>query len=640
MQKNFTQGLLRSLVLVMLTAFAGKTQINACGVGAPVLTVNTTCVTTAYSVPSSFTADAPAAASCITAANNREDGWYQFVATSTNTIITVTSNRDVVIAVYSGSCAGTEVACTDAVGSGVTETVSFSTVIGTTYFIRVIRYDSGANNNMAGDICVFSPPIPGNNECATATNLTVSATCSSVSGTNLGATASAGVGTPSCSTYGNNDVWYRFTAPSANLEITTTAGSMNDAAMSLYSGTCGSLTEIECDNDDGTGNMPYITRCDFVAGTTYYIRVWGDGGVSGTFNICVNNTGAAPSNTTTNCSGGTTVCSDASFSGNSSGAGATELSGTVDGCLSGEHQSSWYFFQAQTAGTIQLNITPANGTDDYDFAIWGPFTSGVACPPCAAPLRCSYAAGGGTTGLQSGAGDDTEGAGGNRFVNAITATAGSQYVLMVDNFSTSSSPFTLDWTLSGGATLGCLVLPIELTAFTGVNEGTRNRLNWTTASETDNNFFILEKSVDGFNFSTLAQVPGAGTSTSPLHYHAYDENPSPITYYRLKQTDFDGHSVYSNVVVVKASVEIGLPIEVFPVPTSDLINILFTEDIPENTQVYITDLTGRILHTETVNDNGRMLTIDLSGINTGIYLLMAENKELNKKSTLRKIVVE
>lgn len=126
------------------------------------------------------------------------------------------------------------------------------------------------------------------------------------------------------------------------------------------------------------------------------------------------------------CAGGTSICSDASFSGNSDGYGfIEELNSSNDDCLSGENQTSWYFFEAATAGTLEFGIKPQNGTDDYDFAMWGPYPSGstptAICPPAGAPVRCSYSAGAPNpatgTGLMSGAGDTSEGVSGDDVVN-------------------------------------------------------------------------------------------------------------------------------------------------------------------------------------------------------------------------------
>ncbi|MGV3632342.1 MAG: CUB domain-containing protein [Bacteroidota bacterium] len=251
--------------------------------------------------------------------------------------------------------------------------------------------------------------------------------------------------------------------------------------------------------------------------------------------------GTPPAPSPQNCAGATLVCSDQSFQGNSDGSGSiNDLGGSNDGCLAGENQSSWYYFTPLTGGTIQLNISPQNGSDDYDFAIWGPL-AGLTCPPAAAPLRCSYAAGGGNTGLQSGAADQTEGAGGNRFVSPLSVNAGEVYVLIVDNFSESTQPFTLDWTLTGGCSLGCTVLPSELLDFSIAYKEQAGILSFTTASERDVDFFTIEISRDGISWQNLGEIKAKGNSTEKTHYHLEDKKPFyGTTYYRLSETDIHG----------------------------------------------------------------------------------------------------
>ena len=74
-------------------------------------------------------------------------------------------------------------------------------------------------------------------------------------------------------------------------------------------------------------------------------------------------------------------------------------------------------------------------------------------------------------------------------------------------------------------------------------------MSWSTASEINNDFFTVEKSIDGHIFESIRQVAGAGFSTTVKNYSIYDRNPvSGISYYRLKQTDYDCNFEYSKVV--------------------------------------------------------------------------------------------
>lgn len=103
------------------------------------------------------------------------------------------------------------------------------------------------------------------------------------------------------------------------------------------------------------------------------------------------------------CGAAQILCSNTSQTANSSGHGTQELNNGNHGCLSNnEHQSSWYYLNVQTGGTIEMDVNPNNSSDDYDFAIWGPFNSASAaanCPPHSPPIRCSYSSATGSTGL-------------------------------------------------------------------------------------------------------------------------------------------------------------------------------------------------------------------------------------------------
>ena len=100
-------------------------------------------------------------------------------------------------------------------------------------------------------------------------------------------------------------------------------------------------------------------------------------------------------------------------------------------------------------------------------------------------------------------------------------------------------------------TIGCTVsLPITLIEFKGSPEERCNLIEWTTASEQNNDFFTLEKTSDGVDYEIVSIMNGAGNSNMVLDYHYEEYQPWDMTYYRLKQTDFDGKFVYSDLISV------------------------------------------------------------------------------------------
>lgn len=275
-----------------------------------------------------------------------------------------------------------------------------------------------------------------------------------------------------------------------------------------------------------------------------------------------------------NCEAAELLCSNTSQTANSGGAGTQELTGANQGCLGIEHQSSWYYLNVQTGGTLTLTIAPNNGGDDYDFAIWGPFTAATAganCPPVSAPIRCSYSSATGNTGLmipytgQSssfGCGflglfactgtitstnnpvDNSEGVGGDKWVGNLNTTANQIYILLVDNFSNSGQPYNLSF--GGTSVLGCtpVVLPIVLADFNVAKTSQGNRLSWVTETEDRTDYFTVEWTTDpaSGDWKEIANVPAQGYSQENYHYNTIHAAPSvsEINYYRLNLIDLDG----------------------------------------------------------------------------------------------------
>lgn len=119
---------------------------------------------------------------------------------------------------------------------------------------------------------------------------------------------------------------------------------------------------------------------------------------------------------------------------------------------------------------------------------------------------------------------------------------------------TVGSGYALRYGLSSfsqfGITISPIMLPIELLSFTGKNKGLVNVLDWTSASELNNDYFTIERSQDGEQFSELGRVAGMGTTINHT-YSLIDKNPfSGTSYYRLKQTDFNGKSEIFKTVSV------------------------------------------------------------------------------------------
>lgn len=137
-------------------------------------------------------------------------------------------------------------------------------------------------------------------------------------------------------------------------------------------------------------------------------------------------------------------------------------------------------------------------------------------------------------------------------------------------------------------------LPVELLSFSARALGRDALLEWTTATELNNDRFDVQRSIDGAEWTIVGSRPGAGTSQGTHAYTLLDASPPVGTdYYRLAQTDFDGSIRYSNIEAVRFD-ETGV-IQVWPQPSDGV----FTANIPPGAALRVIDGTGRAIRFRT-----------------------------------------
>lgn len=197
---------------------------------------------------------------------------------------------------------------------------------------------------------------------------------------------------------------------------------------------------------------------------------------------------------------------------------------------------------------------------------------------------------------------------------------------------TAFSPFTL------ASLTAANPLPIELTSFScsNVNRNT-NGLNWTTASESNNDYFAIERSSNGIEFNQIAKVNGAGNSLTTLNYAYNDVNPlNGLSYYRLKQVDFNGKFSYSDVCSVTNNGDGNISFYPNPVRTNLTIDYEFLEK-PKSNVISVTDVTGKLVQVNSSFTDSKV-TLDCSDLAEGIYFLkvLIGEKEIVNKFTVQK----
>ena len=691
------------------------------------LTVNTTCSSTAGTNRGASNTTSVAAPPC----GNYQGGdvWYSFVApASGQTVIQTSANglTDSGIALYSAATCSTAfslITCATGGNGAMGQITQSGLTPGQTYYVRV-----WGEGNASGtfDICVGNLT---NDEPCDATNLTLGTTCNYTAYANAFATISNGIPAPGCGNANHNDVWFRFTAPSNGLAtFRVTTGTLANPQFAVYkASSCnGPFILVKCDNTSGPGNAPFmtLTPLEIIPGETYYLRVWGNNGSTGTFNLCAFTApstgnciyvlrmwdsqgdgwgnsrvtiqvGASPAvqywnanadedvayipvsigqNVTlsyatggsggqgeiryalqlingplymdgptpgtgprwagtsncqsatplsSDCAGGAAICNAQQLNASPSNTGLmSDMNLHNRGCLSNnERQGVWYRYTISQSGTLGFTITPQNNSDDYDFAVWGPYSSS-ACPPEELPFRCNYSGTTGATGVSSLGTNPSEPAGGSKWSSLMPVTVGQIYMLYVSNWSQSGLAFDLTWQLTNGASLDCSLLPIQLLSLNGAPVPEGIRLDWSTATESNSAAFAIERMNEFGDFVQIGELPAAGNSNSLIEYQFIDYQPMQgFNHYRLKMIDADGSAELSQVVSVAN--RYGGFVGLYPNPATDHISIVMDE-LPESEIIIrFHDASGRLVREErtTVAEGQSLVKVPLLGLDPGHYAL-------------------
>lgn len=152
-------------------------------------------------------------------------------------------------------------------------------------------------------------------------------------------------------------------------------------------------------------------------------------------------------------------------------------------------------------------------------------------------------------------------------------------------------------------------LPVTLLSFTGLAVDKYNKLEWTTASELNSDYFAVEKSMDGYRFNLLETVDAAGESHSILHYNLNDALPyKNVTYYRLKETDLNGDFVYSKTISLQSKSSATFDYT-YNAANNQLI-ISCNDCKKESTTIILIDAMGRTIYSSVFSETNFIVTTD------------------------------
>lgn len=188
------------------------------------------------------------------------------------------------------------------------------------------------------------------------------------------------------------------------------------------------------------------------------------------------------------------------------------------------------------------------------------------------------------------------------------------------------------WTLS----LTNNPLPVKLLSFAANCRDGKALIQWSTASEINNDFFTIEKTFDGINFEFVAKIQGAGNSNSVLNYNFTDNNPgSGKVYYRLSQTDFDGTTEVFDLISFECNST--TPLDIISVYNNQGGNIIGALSAPSNGKYALTviDVRGRLIYNDDLNliEGFNQVSLQMQEPSSGVYFIRLSNEleQISKK---------
>jgi hypothetical protein len=176
-------------------------------------------------------------------------------------------------------------------------------------------------------------------------------------------------------------------------------------------------------------------------------------------------------------------------------------------------------------------------------------------------------------------------------------------------------------------------LPIELLSLTSKCNNQNVELKWVTASEINNDYFSIERSIDGINWQLVTKVDGAGNSTLIKNYSYTDvRQHNDISYYRLKQTDFDGQFEYSAIIAIEKCEEDISELAIYPNPANGILNLSYEGNKSQIISISIYSALGELVYYSEFYQSKIVFENKLNGI----YSLQVN---LGSESIIKKFVV-
>jgi poly(3-hydroxybutyrate) depolymerase len=168
-----------------------------------------------------------------------------------------------------------------------------------------------------------------------------------------------------------------------------------------------------------------------------------------------------------------------------------------------------------------------------------------------------------------------------------------------------------------------LLLPVKLNYFNARKTNAGNLLQWETVSEQNTDYFAIERSADGNQFTDIDKVSAANNSTTAKDYTYTDANAtSANTYYRLRQVDKNGNAAFSSVIMISDNAST-LAVQMYPNPVQNNLSINFNNDVKGNGKITVYEITGRTVVQQTIAKDDKVLNavVNMNNLAPGLYIV-------------------
>jgi hypothetical protein len=552
----------------------------------------------------------------------------------------------------------------DVCGGNLPEITWFCTTTGT-YNVLLTQY-SCTVADVTNKTIAYKIAVPLNDNICSATYLYSNRCAFTYATYNNSFSTTSPQAAPSCGTFSGRDIWFSTKVPSSGrLDVSTLAGGVTNAAIAVYKGTsCTStLTQVGCSYINST-TMPVLNLTGLNGGDSLYIRFYSFNNLqAGTFGIALRDPAPyycmAGNSTEINGSRCINITPDKRAqmgavwnTSQINMAASFDYTYTVNlGNKDGGADGLTFTLQNNAAGLsavgnpgYQLGIGPLTNTFIIEFDTYdnGPGAGDIAvdhiaidvngnvATPVAGAIQASSTSANIEDGLDHtvritwNPGTTTftiyfDGVSRLTYTNDILNTVFGGNPLVYWGFTGSTGSFTNTQLICPGNLPGAPTtsLPVSLSHFDVELLNEKATLTWGTHSEENSKEFIVERSTNGNEFSSIGSVLAHGFSNQTVTYQFTDiELAEGVTYYRLKQIDINGNFQYSSIKTINNS-HINSLYKIYPNPLAKgmQINIELTEDA--SVEVY--DLANVLQHQQSFTKGKSVLDLNSNNLSAGIY---------------------